>query len=565
MTLENYWNIMVRQWKIVVICFLLTGLGTFLISKLMTPIYQSSALIQIWISSGNSQVDYNTLLASDQLVQTEAQLATSDAVLRDVASRYRGLTPDQLSKEATTTPQLNTQLFKITVKDANPLRAAALANDIATTFIKQQQQTIQENNKQTQQQLQTDLDTTRMQINAVTEELAAIAGQNGQSAQRAILQAELDGLQQHYSQCRATLAQLELAQAQSGNFLSIVQHAQPSPQPVEPNVLLNTVAGFLAGLFLGMVLAVLYVQLDTRVRNAEELSSLFSWSVLSTIWATRVSQGEMVINPKGRDANIEAYRRLRSSIGFASIDKPMHTFLVTSGIPKEGKSVVAANLAIFMAKAGKTTLLIDADLRHPTLHKEFSLLAGKQGLSDAVLAFSSPVIRRASSQQVHDNANLIWTAFVHSVDIPNLLVMPAGTLPPNPTELLESKAMQSFITALTQSNMEIIIFDTSPLLGLSDASILASKVDGTLMVVDISRANKERVKRSQALLKQAGANVLGFVVNKQKRQRKDTYAYYTDSYSEEQSLSGSQSEFVSEGDTIKLPKISLVAAKTMGE
>src|SRR5436305_1982765 len=137
MTIEQYRDIMVKQWKIIVICFLFTGLGTFLVSKLMTPIYQSSALVQVSINSINSQADYNNLLASDQLVQTETQLATSDPVLREVASHYPDLTIDQISKEVSATSKLNTQLFEISVQDPSPTRAAAIANDIAATLIQQ--------------------------------------------------------------------------------------------------------------------------------------------------------------------------------------------------------------------------------------------------------------------------------------------------------------------------------------------------------------------------------------------------------------------------------------------
>ncbi|GAC1485462.1 MAG: hypothetical protein NVS2B12_40360 [Ktedonobacteraceae bacterium] len=120
--------------------------------------------------------------------------------------------------------------------------------------------------------------------------------------------------------------------------------------------------------------------------------------------------------------------------------------------------------------------------------------------------------------------------YLHSVDIPNLRVMPSGPNPPNPPELLDSKAMERFFTALSSSGAEVIIFDTPPLIGLSDASILASKVDGVLVVVDITNANKKNLKQMNALLAQSGSHVLGCVVNKQRQNRNDTayssYYYY---------------------------------------
>jgi Mrp family chromosome partitioning ATPase len=123
--------------------------------------------------------------------------------------------------------------------------------------------------------------------------------------------------------------------------------------------------------------------------------------------------------------------------------------------------------------------------------------------------------------------NLLLEPFVHSVGIPNLWVMPSGPLPPNPPELLDSKAMQRLLTVIANYGAEVVIFDTPPILGLSDVSILASKMDGTLVVVDITRANKKPLKQMKAVLMQTGARVLGCVVNKQRRSRHDTaYSYY---------------------------------------
>lgn len=540
MSFEQYWTIFIKQWRLIVICFVFVGLGAYIGSRLITPTYQSTALVQVAIRSLNNQSDYNSLLASDQLVQTEAQLAVSDPVLREVVSHYPGLTVEQLSKAATSTPKPNTQLFEIAVLDASPIRAAALANDIAATLIKQQLQVVQQDNSQSQQQIQQDLISTRHQIDSTTTQIAALQAQSGNQAQRAVLQAELTGLQQHYSQWQTVLAQLELTQAQSGDFLRVAQPAQPEPTPVRPNLLLNTAAGFLAGWLLGILLALTFEQLDTRVRTEEALSQLLDWSVLATIWFSRPSKNEALIHPRGRNINTEAYRILRTNIGFSAIDKPLRTLLVTSPLPRDGKSVVAANLAIFMAKAGKNTLLIDADLRRPTLHEKFGISADKRGLSNAILACSMQNSAKASFQQefpipatpiVPSSTPTLSTVsldpFVHATDIPNLYVMPSGPLPPNPSELLDSKAMQRFLAALSSCEAEVVIFDTSPLLGLSDTSILVSKVDATLVVADITRANKGNLKQTKALLTQASARVLGCVVNKQRRSRNNTpYSYY---------------------------------------
>lgn len=559
MTFEQFWVILTKQWKLVVICFVIVGLGTLIVSKLTTPMYQSTAIVQVEIhsSQNNTSADYNSLLASDQLVQTEAQLAVSQPVLQAVVAHYPDMSVEALASNTTASPQASTQLFSISVLDPDPLRAADLANAIATTLIAQQAQVIQQENSQAQQQMQQELNKTQKQIETVNSQLTALKAAGGNTGKIAALQVQLNGLQSHYDQWQNALAQLELAQAQTGNFLRIAQPAQPALQPARPNVLLNTGVGFMAGLFLGMLLAVLYEQLDTRVHTPEELTELSGWTVLGTVWRARSSQQEEIINPQGHDANIESYRILRTNVGFSAVDKPLQTLVVTSAMLGDGKSTVAANLAIFMAKAGKNTLLIDADLRRPTLHVKFQLPPDRMGLSNAILALGmSPTGQAGIGERIIPPsghpfapqpaaASFSIEPFIHPVGIPNLRLMPSGPLPPNPSELLESKAMKRLIQLLATCGAEIVIFDVPPIRGLSDASILASKVDGTIVVVDVTRSNKGHLLQIKAQLEQIGARVVGCVINKQRRSRQDTsysYYYYYRHHDHDQHTEGGQGE-----------------------
>ena len=548
MTFEQYGTVLLKQWKLVLACFIAVGLGAYIGSKLMTPLYQSSALVQVAIRSSNNQVDNSSLQASDELVQTEASLAISDSVLSVVVTHYHGLALQQLLSEVTSTTKLNTQLFEIDVVDPSPTRAANLANDIARTLIDQQLQIIQQDNYQSQQSVSQDLKQTGQQIDTTTTQISTLQAKGGNQAKVAVLQAQLSGFQQHYSQWQTLLAQLELAQAQNGDLLRIAQPAQPDAKPVQPRILLNTAGGLVAGLLLGILLALLYERLDTRVRTSEAVAELLKWPVLATIRQAKSSNREEVINPSGQDPNVEPYRILRTNIGFAAIDKPLHSILVTSAMPRDGKSLIAANLAIYMAKAGKNTLLIDADLHRPTQHTLFGLPAGSTGLSNAVLTFGlqagislqtgaganppslpSPFRNQFTQPLAPAAGGPSLGSFVHAVDIPNLWIMPSGPLPPNPSELLDSKAMQRFLAIIENCGIEVVVFDGPPLLGLSDASILVPKVDGALVVVDISRANKDKLKQLKAVLSQTGANVLGCVINKQRKSRDDTtYEYYYD-------------------------------------
>lgn len=543
MTFEQYWAILIKRWRIIVICFLLVGLGAFIGSKLVKPVYQSSALVQVVIrASSNNQADYNNLQASDELVQTEADLATDDSVLGEVASHYPGLTVNQLAGEVSSTTKLSTQLFEIDVIDQSPPRAASLANDIVATLIKQQSQAIQNDNAQAQQQIQQNLDQTSQRINDVTTKISALQITRGKQGQIAHLQAQLSALQQLYSQWQTALAQLELTQAQSGNPLRVVQVAQPATSPARPSILIYTGVGLLVGLLLGVLLALLLERLDTRVRTPEEITKLLAWPVLATIWHASSSNPQDVINPTRHNVNDEPFRILRTNIGFSSLDKSLQSLAVTSAQPLDGKSAIAANLAIFMARAGKSTLLIDADLHRPSQHALFNLPPNRLGLSNAVLAFSMPsALNTPSYHQLFAHTSirqpeggstatdLSLEPFVHSVGIPNLWVMPSGPLPPNPSEMFESKVMQRFLTVIANCGIEVVIFDTPPLLGLSDTSILAAKVDGALIVVDTTRATREKLQQMKAVLSQTGVYVLGCVANKLRHKRNEsTYYYYTE-------------------------------------
>ncbi len=541
MAFRQCWSIAQKQWKLIVTCFVVAGLSAFIISKLITPIYQSTVLVVVTIRSANNQSDYNSLLASDQLVQTEAQLATSDPVLREVASHYSGVTVDQLARQVTSTIKLNTQLFEIDVQDPAPARAAALANDIATTLIRQQLQITQQDDIRSQQQIQQDLDTTRLQIDGITTQITLLQSQGGKQQRVAVLQAQLSGLQQHYSQWQNALAQLELTEAQDGDFLRIAQPAQPPTVPIRPQVLLNTVVGLLAGLLLGMLLAVFFEELDTRVRTPEAIARLFDCPVLATIWQEDLAT-EALVNPQEQSANVEAYHILRTNVGLSHVDKSLRSIVVTSPLLQEGKSTIAANLALFMAKAGKETLLVDANLRHPSLHQKFGIPADKMGLSNAVIAssqrqFSSPLSLARSGSSPASVISL--DSYTYAVGVPNLRVMPSGPLPPNPPEVLASKAMERFFLVLDQCRAEVIIIDTPPLLGLSDTCIFASKVDGILLVTDITRANKGSIEHARAILAQAGACVLGCVVNKEQAPRRRRGYFH--SLSREQSSEESRS------------------------
>jgi capsular exopolysaccharide synthesis family protein len=202
----------------------------------------------------------------------------------------------------------------------------------------------------------------------------------------------------------------------------------------------------------------------------------------------------------------EQYRAIRSNIRFSSVDRPLKSMVVTSAGPGEGKSTTAANLAIIFANSGKRVLLVDADLRKPSVADSFQILNAK-GLSNLLI----------DSDVTHEN-------LVYQMSVDNLWIMPSGPKPPNPSELLGSQRMIEVIEKLTNC-FDLVIFDMPPVVTVTDAQIVAAKVDGTLFVVRERKTNKQMAQKAKKLLMMANANVLGVVYNATSAKDQKDYYY----------------------------------------
>jgi protein-tyrosine kinase len=207
-----------------------------------------------------------------------------------------------------------------------------------------------------------------------------------------------------------------------------------------------------------------------------------------------------------RAAISEQYRTIRTNIQFSSVDESIRTILVTSSGPEEGKSTTVANLAVVFAQQGKKVLLIDADLRKPTVHYTFQL-DNTTGLTNVLTKQTQ--LEKAAVTTIVDN----------------LSVLSSGPIPPNPAELLGSKAMEDMlVTALEQ--YDIVIFDTPPVLAVTDAQILANRCDGTILVVGSGKTQIEPAVKSKELLLSSKGKLLGVVLNRKNAKDSQYYYYY---------------------------------------
>jgi Mrp family chromosome partitioning ATPase/capsular polysaccharide biosynthesis protein len=513
--LRSFRSLILRQWGLIVICVLVTGIGALIVSTITTPIYVSSATVQVtFLTGGPSQ--------ADELASTEAELATSYPVLQAVASHYNGLTETALSREVSAEPKSGTRLFEIDVQDSDSGRAANLANTIASTLIQQQMLAIKQGDAAEQGQLEQDLDKTANQIATITDQINAAPASN--QTQMMLLQTQLTALEQHYNQWQTLLAQSQISDAQNSNFLYLAQSAQPNYSPLRPNIPLNIGMGLLMGLCLGLLVAGLYAELTVCEHSLDELKYFLKWPVLGTIWRTTAPLSEVLVHPPSQALNLDAYRSLEANLSFASLEGPLRTLVVTSALASEGKSTVAANLAVSMARTGKNTVLVDANLRHPALQTLFQMVGDKPGLSDALLALGNITNAQTSSGLPTTGSLEMATpripleSFCYSVSLPNLRIMPSGPLPLDPATLFESRSMQDLLTLLAGCGSDVVIFDTPATSDFVDARLLAAKVDATLVVVDPALPTKRQIRQMKLALRQAGTRVVGCVFTKQSPQ-----------------------------------------------
>jgi capsular exopolysaccharide synthesis family protein len=207
-----------------------------------------------------------------------------------------------------------------------------------------------------------------------------------------------------------------------------------------------------------------------------------------------------------RSIAAEAYRTLRTNIQFSSLDTDLRTVLVTSAAPDEGKTTVLANLAITFAESGRKVIVVDADLRRPTLHELFGL-NDAPGITDMIL-----------DEQLEPP--------LQATMIPNLRLLASGPLPPNPSELLASERMSRVIGRLSEL-ADVVLFDSPPASAVSDAAVLAARLDGVLLVVFSGRTRRDRARQAKEQLERVGARLLGVILNNARLER-DAYAYHRD-------------------------------------
>ncbi|TQJ59903.1 capsular exopolysaccharide synthesis family protein [Arthrobacter sp. SLBN-83] len=284
--------------------------------------------------------------------------------------------------------------------------------------------------------------------------------------------------------------------------------------PTSPNTKLNLALGALVGLALGVAYALIRRHLDRRIRRAADIERLFGVPVIGTLPVDHRLDGKSTIVEAGTaeqlhdagGAMAEALRELRTNLSFLDVDQPPRVIVVTSSLQAEGKSTVTANLAVTMAAAGENVVVVDGDLRRPTLVDVFNLVPGV-GVTDVLTGTA-------------DLADVLqpWGA------LPNLSVLGSGRIPPNPSELLGSRAMKNMLAALAKD--AVVLIDAPPLLPVTDAAVLSRAADGAILVIRTGKTTQEQLDQSLGNLEKVKGRVLGAVLNYVPSKGRDAYSYY---------------------------------------
>lgn len=311
----------------------------------------------------------------------------------------------------------------------------------------------------------------------------------------------------------AEINKLETGDPDTAGAVTLVagQSAALPSSPSSPNLRLNIALGTLIGLALGVAYAVIRHVLDRRVRHPRDIERETGVAVMGTIPLDKqlTDQRRLVAFGAGESAGstaiTEAMRELRTNLQFMDVDNPPRVIVVTSPVPGDGKSTTAANLALSLAAAGQQTILIDADLRRPVIGTVFGLPEGA-GLTDVLAA-------RASIDDV-----------IHTPDPSGkLVVLTAGRIPPNPSEVLGSQRMRDLLTGLGRT--ATVIVDSPPAIPVTDAAVLSTAADGVLLIVSAGRTTYDMMQKATENIGRANGRVLGVVLNKIPQRGADARSY----------------------------------------
>lgn len=492
------------QWAwLIALVTVLAGLVAFLVSQRMTPVYSASTTLYINEAPSTKATDYNSIITSERISGTYSKMITTRPILEEVANRV-GVTIAYLDGRITVNPIRDTTLIQITVKSSDPILAAQIANELANVFSERVILIQEERFNVSKESLQTQISDMEAQIDDVISALVT----EDDAGVKASLETKLTQYRAIYSNLILSYEQIRLAEAQTVSTVMAVDPATVPTEPISPQVMRNAALAAMVGLMLAVGVIFLIEALDDTLKTPEDVRKTLGLPVLGVIAKHDSEDEKPITNTTPRSPVAEAFRSLRTNIQYTAVDSPLESLLIISTDPQEGKSTVVTNLGVVFAQLGRKVTLIDADLRKPSLHRK----VGVQNRTGLTALFVRSM----------DTLELI----MQKTDIPNLNVITSGELPPNPSELLGSKKMQSILDKIKESS-DMIIIDSPPALAVTDSLVMVPYVDAVLLVIKPGFTKAKSALMIVEQFKRSNANLIGVVINELDLGRsRYSYKYY---------------------------------------
>jgi capsular exopolysaccharide synthesis family protein len=498
LSIEQVLGVLRRRALWILFCFVIAAGAAYAFSKHQTKMYTATASLvfnnqqlgqQIAglqpVGSSNQQAQQNTNLKLVQL---------GDMAEKTAGLLGRGLTKEKVSADLSVSAQGESNIVNVAATATSPALAADIANTYTEQFVKEQQNS---NHAYYASALR-----------LVNKQLAALSPKERAGTAGLALQDRAQSLG-------------VLAELRNGN-VQVAQAATVPTSPSSPKVSRNTILGAVLGLLLGLGFAFLLERFDRRIREPKDLEAVYGLPLLGVVpespalarSARRRGDSGGVIPA----SEAEAFHLIRAHLRYFNVDKELRTLLVASAAPGDGKTTVARHLGSAAARMGARVLLVEADLRRPTIAQQFDIASGP-GLADVLIGavLMTDAIQIVSLDQASGEGPSGRT----------LDVLVAGaTLPPNPGELIESHAMEVLLEGV-RSAYDLVVIDTPPLTAVSDAFPLLRKVDGVVIVGRVGRNRRDVAERLHQTLAGAGAPLLGVIANGFKSNR-SSYGYSYD-------------------------------------